>query len=202
MFVLFSNARGVGRCSKSLALRRLFGTSHLDVICVQQNILCSERARIIFSRILKDWEMCVVDSLGQLGGLLCAWIPKSINYIPFKSSMGIWLECRFLGWEWPVNLFNCYKPSHNREIFWDQIIREGIMRQEDVIFGSDLNFTLSTRQVQGSSGHLDPLSNFFNNILIYNGLIDVEMMSLIPTWNNGKFEAEGIAKRLNCFLIS
>ena len=52
-------------------------------------MVSGDKARCVFMSLLKDWEPCVVDSLGQLDGILSAWNPKIIYVKPFISFVGI-----------------------------------------------------------------------------------------------------------------
>jgi hypothetical protein len=71
-----------------------------------------------------------------------------------------------------------------------------------VILGGDLNFTTSSREMWGAHSRVDPLHPFFRQLLLGEGLVDVEPLKLIPTWRNGRGGLDYIAKRLDRFLIS
>lgn len=114
MKVISFKIRGVGGALKILALQCLFEIAIPNTIFVQEKMVEGVKARAAFSKILKDWFMCSVDSVGKLGELLSAWNPHVINASPFLSSIGIWLEGRVIGWDRPVNLFNCYGTYQNR----------------------------------------------------------------------------------------
>jgi hypothetical protein len=75
------------------------------------------------------------------------------------------------------------------------------LSEEGIIVGGDLNFTLSMREVWGASSRIDPLSDFFTSLLHTSGLVDVQPSKLTPTWRNGRTGADGIAKRLDRFLL-
>ena len=74
------------------------------------------------------WTLQV--SWGGRGGVICVWNPKVINISIFIYSVRIWLQGRVLGWDCPINLFNCYVPYLMRELFWD---KEGLFKLENVI---------------------------------------------------------------------
>ena len=43
----------------------------------------SEKDWEAFAKKFKEWEMCIVDVVGQSHGLLSTWIPRVINVTPF-----------------------------------------------------------------------------------------------------------------------
>jgi hypothetical protein len=75
------------------------------------------------------------------------------------------------------------------------------IEREGIIVGGDLNFTLSTREVWGIHARSDPLSDFFTSHIQSSGLVDVQPTKLTPTWRNGRARTDGIAKRLDHFLL-
>jgi hypothetical protein len=101
-----------------------------------------------------------------------------------------------------LKLVNCYGPYGNRHDFWDRVKKDGILKEHNLILGGDLNFTISTREVWGSSPRIDPMASYFNQLFQEEGLIDVEPVKFLPTWRNGRGEQDFIAKRLDHFLIN
>ena len=79
MIILSLNVKGVGGNTKSLALKHLFEYARLDVVCIQETMVCGAKAGEVFSKLLVDWEMCTVDSIGKSGGLFSSWKPFNIN---------------------------------------------------------------------------------------------------------------------------
>jgi hypothetical protein len=79
---------------------------------------------------------------------------------------------------------------------------DGILKEHNLIFGGDLNFTISTTKVWGYSHRIDLLDSYFNQLLREEGLTDVEPAKFLPTWRNGRGEKDFIAKRLDRFLIN
>lgn len=149
---------------------------------------------------MKDWDISVVDSAGQSRGLLCAWNLKLIKCIPYVSHVGIWMECCLLGWNDTFNIFNVYGPYNYKEVIWKRIVRDSLLRHDNVILAGYLNFTLSSREIWSLSSRLYTLLEFFNNFFIEEGLFDVEPLVLSPAWSNGRMGVEGISKCLDYFL--
>jgi hypothetical protein len=48
-----------------------------------------------------------------------------------------------------VKLINYYGPYADRVVFWEDLKRNGIFDEENLILGGDLNFTTSSREVWG-----------------------------------------------------
>jgi hypothetical protein len=66
----------------------------------------------------------------------------------------------------------------------------------------DLNFTLTKKEIWGTSPRLDPLADYFKNLLQTSSLVDIQPPKMSPTWRNGRVGEEGIEKRLDHFLLS
>jgi hypothetical protein len=143
-----------------------------------------------------------VDSKGLSGGLLSAWNPKKTNFDAFMTPAGILLDGFVKQLNKKLKLVNCYGPYANRQMFWDNLKVDGILKESDLILGGDLNFTVSAREVWGCSARNDLLASFFNILLHEEGLIDVEPINLLLTWRNGRGKHDFVAKRLDHFLIS
>ena len=71
-----------------------------------------------------------------------------------------------------------------------------------MILERDLNFTLSSNQVGGTSNAIDQLSGFFRSLFENSGLVDIVPNILVPKWSNGRVGLEGIAKSLDIFLMA
>lgn len=75
------------------------------------------------------------------------------------------------------------------------------MDRSNLIICGDLNFTLSTCEVWGTRRREDPLGSFLKEWIEAAGLVDVWPSYLVPTWNNGRSGAYGLAKRLDQCII-
>jgi len=101
-----------------------------------------------------------------------------------------------------VNLINCYGSYADRVVFWEDIKRIRIFDVENLILGGDLNFTASSKEFRGDSTRVDPLQHYFSQLIQAGGLVDVELVKILPTWRNGRKGPNYIEKRLDQFLIS
>jgi len=107
------------------------------------------------------WEMCFVDYVGLLKGLLSTWNPFKANFIPYLSATRILLEGVSKDLNKILKVANYYGPYADKKGFWEEVLEDGILRESNLILGGDLNFTRSTREVWGQSIRLDPLAYFF-----------------------------------------
>ena len=57
-------------------------------------------------------------------------------------------------------------------------------------------------EIWGVNAQVDPLTNFFHNLLERLGLVDINPLVSIPTWSNRRVGSEGISKRLDRLLVS
>jgi hypothetical protein len=147
MIVLSLNVRGVGGAPKFLSLKRLLELVKPDVFFVQETMVCGNKAREVFSKLLSQWKMCVVDSSGLSGGFLSSWNPNKDNFDAYLTPAGILLEGFVKDVNKNLKLVNCYGPYQNRHLFWDNLIEDGILKVPDLILGGDLNFTRSAREI-------------------------------------------------------
>lgn len=62
-------------------------------------------------------------------------------------------------------------------------------------------FTTSSAEVWGSNRR-DPLADIFKDLMRSNEVCDVCPVPLSPTWRNCRVEGQGVAKRLDCFMLN
>ena len=147
------------------------------------------------------WEVSALDSNGHSGGLLCIWNPDSCNFAPFLSVSGILLIGKVKGLDDTIKIYNLYGPYRDREAYWQQLMDEDLIKGSLTILGGDMNFTVSPAEVWGST-RWDPLADFFRDFMDEVGVVDICPDPLSPTWRNNRIVSEGVAKRLDRFLIT
>jgi hypothetical protein len=64
-----------------------------------------------------------------------------------------------------------------------------------------MNLSIGREENWGELVRVDPLSHFFLNKLELLGLVDVEPVSLSPTWSNNRSGHAGVHKHLDRFLV-
>ena len=61
-----------------------------------------------------------------------------------------------------LSCINCYDPYHNRTLFWDVVVDEGIFNHPNLIIVGDLNLTLSNADIWGQKYLINPLISYFS----------------------------------------
>ena len=72
-----------------------------------------------------------------------------------------------------------------------------LLKEERVIIGGDLSFTLHRLEIWGDSTRVDILIDFFRHKIVQANIVDVEPLSLIPTWRNNGVGKAGFSKYLD-----
>jgi hypothetical protein len=98
---------------------------------------------------------------GRSGGILSGWNPAYVEFCAYGTSAGIYLEGKFKQSAGRYKLLNCYAPYKDKELFWQPIIDSGLLCEEGLIVGGDLNFTLTDREIWGEQARSDPLADYF-----------------------------------------
>jgi len=65
-----------------------------------------------------------------------------------------------------------------------------------------LNFSLGDAEVWSPRTRLDPLLDFFTNLMMANTLLNVDPIKIRPNWRNIRVKEDRIAKRIDFFLVS
>lgn len=119
----------------------------------------------------------------------------------FRTFGGIFLEGCFMASNLKISILNVYGPYNNREFFWNNLENSGVFEIQNLIVAKDLNFTLSTAEIWGSTARIDPLSYFFTIFLKWSKLLDITPIKLGPIWSNGRSSETAISKILNRFIL-
>ena len=100
-----------------------------------------------FSKLLPNWEFCATSASGLSGGLLIAWNPHRVRCHAFETLAGILVKAKFQGLDTTLDILNCYGPYRDRDIFWDKVLKGGLLNSPNLILGGDLNLTMSTSEI-------------------------------------------------------
>ena len=202
MLLLSLNVRGLGGKTKQCSLRSLFLSIRPGMILLQETMCNTYPALHAFSKLLPNWEFYAISASGLSGGLLTAWNPHRVRCRAFETVAGILVRANFHDMNTPLDILNCYGPYRDRDLFWDKVLRGGLLNSPNLIVGGDLNLTMGASETWGKWAALDPLTSHFKLLFYSVGLVDIAPPSAGPTWRNGMIGDEGISKRLDHFLIA
>jgi hypothetical protein len=122
--------------------------------------------------------------------------------LPVLSCGGIFLSGSSLVDKRKISLMNVYDPCTDRKHFWEKVEDRGLLAHGDLIMVGDMNFTINSEEVWGTTTLVDPLAVFFKELFEKNKLVDVAPAELVPTWRNGRSGEYGIAKRLDRIYVA
>eukprot|EP00253_Pinus_taeda_P033136 PITA_33136 len=203
MIITSWNCRGLASKPKKLALREMLLSSRVDILLLQETLGIGIEVESALSALLPDWKFTTIDSSGHSGGLAVGYRDgriKSRNQWGMKLVMGI--EIQTPDFDFPLTILNIYGPCQGRMPFWNDLMAKSIVKNSLLVLGGDLNFSLGRAEIWGPSAREDSLTNFFQNLLTSNKLIDVNLIKLKPTWRNRRVGEARVAKRLDRFLIN
>jgi hypothetical protein len=120
----------------------------------------------------------------KFGGLLVSWDPHFFVFSLVLTCGGILLTGSSLVDKRRLTLLNVYGPCTDRKTFWKKIADRDYLAHTDLILAGDLNFTLNSDEIWGTTTLLDPLAPFFKDLFDNSPLVDVAPTELVPTWRN------------------
>jgi hypothetical protein len=157
-------------------------SSQPDLLLLQETM--GEVASVIplLEGFLKQWKFIGVDSKGRSRGLAMGWNTRTVKLLNswgFDSGVGIKNSLEDLGRCFMA--LNVYGPTQDRILFWENLLNKYFLRNEDLILGGDLNYSLGMAESWGQRANPDSLSEFFNHIMKEKGLIDIAPIRLCPS---------------------
>jgi hypothetical protein len=86
----------------------------------------------------------------------------------------------------PLKVINIYGPYMEKEKipFWEDLMSKSFWTHGKFVAVGDLKFVNDIVEVWGPRARLDPLADFFKNLLLTRNLVDIEPIKLCPTWRN------------------
>ena len=181
MKVLSLNIRGFRGLTKIKSLYSLLSATKPDMLFFLETMCDHTHSLLSFAKFRPGWEFCATDSLSLSRGLLTTWDPSVFCCKTFVSPSGILVKAVFRNQPLELSCLNCYGPYHNRTVFWEAIVNEGIFDHTNLIIAHDLNFTLSDVEIWGNFAHIDPLSPYFVQLLVRNNMVDTVSTCISPT---------------------
>jgi exonuclease III len=197
------NCRGLAGPLKRPALKRVIDSEHPDILLLQETMGEGEEVKSRLISLLPGWNFETLDATGRSGGLEIGWNTHSIQVINswgFESGLGITILSTEL--EDFLHIINIYGPCQNRGPYWDNIFTKSFLKEQQVLLGGDLNFSLGFSEVWGTHARADPLTGYFTQKLVDCNLLDIEPVKLKPTWRNNRVGEDSVAKRLDRFLLT
>lgn len=78
-------------------------------------------------------------------------------------------------------ILNLYGPYADRRTYWDSLIHQRVLREDNLILDGELNLTISPREVWGDLARQDLLTHYFVHLFEESKLVDIEPVPVAPT---------------------
>ena len=197
------NFTGLASLPKKLAVKRLIEKQSLDVIFLQETMCVGDILIKDMKILLKGWQFVSIDAKCRSGGSLLGWrIRNFILMNAWAMSLSLYVVLHSIESQLDITFLNLYGPYLDRENFWNHLSGMDCFKSTYLVFGGDLNFSLGLSDIWGVNAHVDALTDYFTNILVGLGLVDIAPLDSIPTWSNRRVGTECICKRLDKLLLS
>ena len=182
MILMSLNVRGLASLPKKLAVRRLIDLHSVDVLFIQETMIEGGVLVQDLELMIHGWQFISVDAMGRSGGLIVGW--KSCNFLFLNAwalKAGLCAVLFDYDLQKEISFVNLYAPYLDRESFWNNLIKLDSLLSPYLVFGGELNFSLGLSEILGVHAQIDPLSNYFHNLLENLGLVDINPLVSIPT---------------------
>eukprot|EP00253_Pinus_taeda_P002268 PITA_02268 len=203
MICLSWNCRGLASKPKKLALKELISRYNPDLVFLQETLGRAVEIEPVLCSLLPGWSFVALDAERHSGGFAISCRDgrlKILSHWGMPNVLG--MEVIYPDFDFSFLTVNVYGPCQSRVAFWNALMSKDLLKGRHLIIGGDLNFSLGTAEAWGPSARIDPLTDFFTQLLLSHKMIDVNIIKAKPTWRNRRTGEERIEKRLDCFLIS
>jgi len=181
MILLSLNFRGVGGALKYASMHRVITNVKLDIIFLQEALVVEDKAYLFMQKLVPNWYMCAVSSVGNSGGLLATWDPNKLTLDPTLCGGGIFLSGVTLENQCVINVLNVYGPCFERPYFWDHLVTKGLLATKSSIIATNLNFTIGADEIWRLVTPLDRHANYFLDLIKDHLLVDLAPDVWVPT---------------------
>ena len=167
MKIMSLNCWGLAGPQKRSALRRVVDLDCTDILPLQETMRVGVGIKVRLESWLGGWIFETLDVKGHSGGLEIGWnarIVSTLNVWGMDSVLG--MSFRALEMVGTFDVVNIYGPYLNRIPFWEKIFNYSLLREEYLIIGGDLNFSLGQAKVWGPHACADVLTDFFTQKLV------------------------------------
>jgi len=117
------NCRGLARPEKKLTLRKLFHTSPIDIILLQETLDPVNTITYLLEVMFVGWKFIGIYANGRSGGLALGYNSRTLNLC------NCWGGLRHIGADiFSINLglefqvINVYGPCQQRPTLWDHLL--------------------------------------------------------------------------------
>eukprot|EP00253_Pinus_taeda_P030816 PITA_30816 len=202
MKVLSFNCRGFASSPKKLALRRLLTTSQINIIFLQETLCPADTLVQSLNSWMPNWIFHAIDASGRSGGLAIGVHYRAVKIRNIWGGRGfIGLDVYILSMNMNLRVINIYGPCSNRDTFWSTLLASDLLKEDNIILGGDLNFTLGFCEWWGHSAQVDTFSDTISNLLEEHHWVDMPTARLQHTWSNNRSGLQSLARRLDRFLL-
>jgi hypothetical protein len=80
-----------------------------------------------------------------------------------------------------VRVLNVYGPYVNNGPFWESLLKNSLIKVDNMILGGDINFSLGEVEIWGPNSQPDHQTDLFDHIFSPNGLINISPLKLLHT---------------------
>ena len=133
---------------------------------------------------------------------MSGWNPNVTRSKAYLTFVGNLVDGVFKGSYLSLSFLKIYGPYIDREMFWHSVEAGGIINNSNLIIAGDLNFTLTDANIWGAKTQMDPMDDFFMQMLLKKNLVDVAPAKIGPTWRNGRAGEYEISKHLDTFIVA
>jgi hypothetical protein len=85
-----------------------------------------------------------------------------------------------------LNVVNVYGPCQKRGPYRDKIFSKSVLKDQQVILGGDLKFSLVFSEVWATHVKEDPLTSFFSQKMVECNVLDIEPIKPKPNQRNNR----------------
>jgi len=151
---------------------------------------------------MPNWTFHALDASRRSGGLAIRVNNRAVKIRNIWGGRGfIDLDIYVLSMETNIQIINVYGPCSNRASYWRALLDSDLLKEDNIILGGDLNFTMGFCESWGHSAQVDSFSDTISNLLEEHQWIDIPSARLQYTWTNNRSGEQGLARRLDRFLI-
>jgi len=122
------NLWGLGDSHKFISLRDLFSSICPYIILLQEKMMIAYWVLDYFWKMLPEWHMVAVKSMGLFGGFAASWDQYWTSFRAHKCFPRVFLSGRLWGLVGRLHLLNLYSHYRDRTSFWDRLDASNLLK--------------------------------------------------------------------------